>query len=186
LQLITILTGNIPLGYAKFMKALKKHKVPIILGVAALIVVCLVVFFIISSRSAQQSSQNQTSIDNSVQTLSPDAIGLKLEASPDKRKVRFIIAKASDISAIEYELTYDANSTAQERSEGSLARVQRGITGQLNVKQGSGTYTSSWLILGSQSANIVRYDTGVKSVSITLKITKSNNKVYQVQDSLNL
>jgi hypothetical protein len=167
------------------MKAIKKHSVLIGIIVVILIIIVVGGFFVFSNNT-KQTAQDQTMIPSSVQTLSPDSIGLKLEASSDKKKVRFTISKASDIKGIEYELTYVANSTAQERSEGSEARVQRGITGQLNINAGKSSYTSSWLILGSQSANIVRYDTGVKSVSITLKITKTDNKVYQVQDTLKL
>ena len=167
------------------MKGLKKHSTSIFVGVIILIIVVIGVVVLVN-RNSQKAAQEATVIDNSVQTLSPSAIGLKLEASSDKKEIRFSISKASDIKDIEYELTYDANSTAAERSEGSDARVQRGITGQESIQAGSSNYQSSWLILGSQSANVVRYDTGVKSVSITLKITKTDNKVYQVQDSLNL
>lgn len=167
------------------MKGHKNRNILIIFGVVVLLILGAGIYFVASNNS-QQTTTQQSFVSNSVQTLSPSAIGLKLEASPNKKKVRFTIAKASDIKGIEYELTYEADSTAQERSEGSNARVQRGITGQENIKAGSSTYQSSWLILGSQSANIVRYDTGVNSVNIILKITKTNNKVYQVQDSLNL
>lgn len=164
---------------------LKNRTVQIVL-VVLLLVVAVGGYVLVANNANSKSTQDQTVNDNSVQMLSPKEIGLKLEASPDKKKVRFTIAKASDIKAIEYELTYDANSTAQEQSEGSDARVQRGITGQANISSGASSYQSSWLILGSQSANVVRYDTGVKSVSITLKITKSDNKIYQVQDKLSL
>lgn len=167
------------------MKGLKKHSTAII-GCIVVIVVIVIGAFILISHNSQKAAQEATVIDNSVQTISPSAIGLKLEASSDKKEIRFTISKASDIKDIEYELTYVANSTAEERSEGSDARVQRGITGDESIQAGSATYQSSWLILGSQSANIVRYDTGVKSIDITLKVTKIDNKVYQVQDSLNL
>jgi len=167
------------------MKGLKKHSTAII-GCIVVIIVIVIGAFILISHNSQKAAQEGTVIDNSVQTLSPSAIGLKLEASSDKKEIRFTISNASDIKDIEYELTYVANSTAEERSEGSDARVQRGITGDETIHSGSSTYQSSWLILGSQSANIVRYDTGVKSVAITLKVTKTDNKVYQVQDSLNL
>lgn len=167
------------------MKPLKKRSVQIILGIVVLIIIGGGAFFFISGSSNAKSTVNIPVDNNVVQTLTPSAIGLKLEASPDKKKVRFTIANPSNISQIEYELLYTANSTAEEISEGAQARVQRGITGQENVSSGASTYQSSWLILGSQSANVVRYDTGVKSVSITLKLTESNNKIYQVQDSLN-
>ena len=165
---------------------MKKRSGQMILGIVLLVLIIGVGGFFVLSNNAKKTTQDQTIVDNSVQSVSPDAIGLKLEASPDKKKVRFTLAKASDIKTIEYELTYDANSTAEERSEGSQDTVQRGITGQANISAGSSGYQSSWLILRSQSANVVRYDTGVKSISITLKITKTNNKVYQVQDNLNL
>ncbi|HWY79484.1 MAG TPA: hypothetical protein VNW29_03940 [Candidatus Sulfotelmatobacter sp.] len=164
----------------------KKRKVQIALIVILLVIIGVGGYFMFAANSNNQQSQDQTVTANTVQTVSPSAIGLKLEDSSDKKKVRFFISNASDIKAIEYALTYDANSTARERSEGSDATVQRGITGQANISSGSSNYQSSWLILGSQSANIVRYDTGVTSVSITLKITKTNNKVYQVQDKLSL
>ncbi len=156
----------------------------VILVVVLLVIVGAGGYYFIAGSNSQKTADNLPVDDNVIQTLSPSAIGLKLEASPDDKKVRFVISKASSISSIEYELIYTANSTAEEKSEGAQARVQRGITGDQTVNSGTSTYQSSWLILGSQSANVVRYDTGVKSVSITLKVTETNNKVYQVQDSL--
>jgi hypothetical protein len=168
------------------MKVLKKRSIQIFLGIVILLILGVGGFFLISGSSSSKSSENLPVDDNVVQTLTPSAIGLKLEASPDNKKIRFTIAKASNIQSIEYELIYNANSTAQELSEGAQARVQRGITGQQDINPGTSTYQSSWLILGSQSANVVRYDTGVKGVSITLKVTETDGKIYQVQDSLNL
>lgn len=164
----------------------KKRSVQIVLVLVLLIIIGGAAYFMFAGNTSTTTTQNQTVNDTMVQPLSPSAIGLKLEATSDNKKVRFSIANASDIKAIEYELTYNANSTAQEKSEGADAQVQRGITGQANISAGSSSYQSSWLILGSQSANVVRYDTGVKSVNITLKITKTNNKVYSVQDKLDL
>jgi hypothetical protein len=162
----------------------KKHKKLIIAGIVVLIIIIAGGFFVVSNNTNSQDQQAQQVSDNSVQNLSPSAIGLKLEASSDKHKVRFTIADASDIKSIEYELTYNANSTAEEQSQGAEAQVQRGITGTANINSGTSNYQSSWLILGSQSANVVRYDTGVSGIAITLKITKNDNKVYQVQDKL--
>lgn len=166
------------------MDMFKKKNVQVILGLILLGVVGVGGYFIASNTKAKPTV-DQTANDNVVQTLTPKELGLSLEASPDKKKVRFKIAQASDVKAIEYELTYEANSTAKERSEGSDATVQRGITGDAKI-DGGFTYESEWLILGSQSANVVRYDTGVKSVSLTLKITKKSGKIYQVKDKLDL
>lgn len=164
----------------------KNRSVQIILIIVLVVIIGGAAYFMLGGNTNTATTQNQTVNDSLVQKLSPSSIGLKLEASSDNKKIRFTIAKASDIKAIEYEITYDANATAQEKSEGADAQVQRGITGQVNVPSGSSNYQSSWLILGSQSANVVRYDTGVNSVGITLKITKVNGKVYSVKDSLSL
>lgn len=162
----------------------KKHGTKIIVGVVVLVIIIAAGIFFISKNNTS-TTQDQTVNNNTIQNLSANAIGLKLEASSDKHKVRYTITNASDIKSIEYELTYNANATAEEQSEGADAQVQRGITGTANISSGSSSYQSSWLILGSQSANVVRYDTGVSGVAITLKITKTDNKIYQVQDKLN-
>src|SRR6185312_7158588 len=102
---------------------LKKKSSQLILGIVIVVILLGGGFFLLASKNTQ-TTQEQTVSDNSVQTLSPRAIGLKLEASSDKHKVRFSITNASDIKSIEYELTYNANSTAQEQSEGAEAQVQ--------------------------------------------------------------
>src|SRR6185437_15933814 len=137
------------------MKAPKKNNtLVIVLVIIIVIIVGGFGYFIIAGNSASKSAQTSTIEDNMAQKVSPSAIGLKLEASPDDKRVRFTIAKASNIQDIEYELTYNANSTAQELSEGAQKTVQRGITGQENIKPGTSVYQSSWLVLGSESSNI--------------------------------
>lgn len=163
---------------------LKKKNVQVIVGVVLLLLIAGGAYFVIANNK-QKPVEDQTVEENLVQTLSPKDIGLTMEASPDKKRVKFKITKADDIKSIEYELTYEADSTKQEIADGGDARVQRGITGEANVN-GKSSYESDFLVLGSESANTIRYDTGVKSVNITLKLTKTNGKVYQVQDKLDL
>lgn len=124
--------------------------------------------------------------DTTVYELSPKAIGLSFDLSPDKKKVRFTIAKIQDIKSIEYQLTYEADSTWQEQMEGGEDRVQRGITGDADIDIEEGEYTSPWLDLGSCSANVCKYDTGVESIDLTLKIVKTNKKIYHTEDSFEL
>lgn len=164
---------------------LKNKNNRIALGVILVVILGLVGFYFFSGSSKPKADDKQ-SVEATVQTLSPEEIGLKLEATSDKKKVKFSIAKASDIQSIEYQLTYDADSTAQEKSEGGEDRVQRGITGEASIKAGQSSFKSDDLDLGSCSKNVCRYDTGVSKVDITLKITKSNGKVYDVTDSLSL
>lgn len=120
-----------------------------------------------------------------VERIDASEIGLTMEAKPDNKAVKFMIEKADGITSIEYQLTYEADSTAQEQSEGGEPRVQRGITGEAMVDGGS-SFESEWLDLGSCSRNVCRYDTGVESVTLTLKLVKDDGKVYEVEQTLEL
>lgn len=160
-----------------------------------IIIAVIIVFFALAGgyfifarqqASKSQTAQNQPQSENGPENLSPEAIGLGLTASANKNQIKFSIAKLSGIKAIAYELTYEADSTKQEISEGAEPKVQRGIIGDAKFKSGDNNYESSWIDLGSASKNVVRYDTGVNSVNLVLKITKDNGKVYQVEKKLDL
>lgn len=139
-----------------------------------------------NSQSGKSSNLSPTPININIENISPEELGLTMKASPDKQKVQFAIARMSDIKAVSYELTYEADSTDAERSEGSEDRIPRGITGEAEFESGSSKYTSPWLDLGSCSRNVCKYDKGVEKVDLILKITKDNNKVYQAETSLEL
>ncbi len=124
--------------------------------------------------------------DQSVQSISAEDLGLTLTAKPDGKAVKFEIAQLDGIKSLEYELTYEADSTAQEQSEGGEPRVQRGITGDADILSGKSSYESEWLDLGSCSRNVCRYDSGVESVSLTLKLNKADGKILQSEKSLDL
>lgn len=143
-------------------------------------------FFVRQPSSKKPIDQNQSQVDNGPENLSPDEIGLTLSASSNKKQIKFSIDKLSGIKAVAYQLTYEADSTKQEISDGAEPKVQRGIIGDAKLKSGESSYESPWIDLGSASKNVVRYDTGVESVNLILKITKDNGKVYQVEKDLAL
>lgn len=126
-----------------------------------------------------KTETDETSQDQSIQTISAEELGLTITPSSDKKKVKFGIEHPQGIKSIEYSLTYEADSTSQEIEEGGEPRVQRGITGETEIKTDSKPYESEFLDLGSCSKNVCRYDTGVNSVELTLKIVKSDGKTYQ-------
>jgi hypothetical protein len=164
---------------------LKKTNVQILIGVAIIVAVLVGGYFIIAG-SAKKPKTVSEGPDNTVHTLSAKAIGLEMEAKPNGTAVKFTIKKAEGIKTLEYQLNYEADSTAQERSEGGEARVERGVTGEADIDAGESTYESPWIDLGSCSNNVCRYDKGVDSVDLTLKIVKTDKKIYQVEDSLEL
>jgi len=144
-------------------------------------------YFLFVHKAPGASVANQTdNQDTGPLKLSPNDIGLTLSASPDKKRVKFAINKLDGINGVEYQVTYEADSTAQEIAEGGDKRVDRGITGDSKINTGDSSYESPWLDLGSCSKNICRYDTGVNSVDMVLKITKDDGKVYEVEQKLSL
>jgi hypothetical protein len=158
------------------MNWLKKRNNQIIAGVVVLLI--LVSGYLVFGGKPKQQSQDTTQ-DQTIQTISPEKLGLTITVSPDKKKVKFGIAHPDGIKSLEYSLTYEADSTAQEISEGGEPRVQRGITGDAKIDSDTKPYESEFLDLGSCSKNVCRYDTGVKSIDLTLKIVKSDGKTYQ-------
>lgn len=163
----------------------KNRTVQIGLGVVLLVLIVVGGFFFVSNKNQSSTKQPTADTEQVVQKLSPDDIGLTITPNDTNKSVKFVIAKPDGITSIEYQLTYDADSTAEEQSEGGEPRVQRGITGEAKITSGD-TYTSPWLDLGSCSRNVCRYDTGVNSVDLTLKITKTDGKTYEVEKSLSL
>ncbi len=163
----------------------KNKSVKIVLGVVLVIIVLVGGYFMLAKRSKTTTEPTDQQQQEIVQKLSPDDIGLTISANATNKGVKFAISKLDGIKSIEYQVTYEADSTAAEQSEGGEARVQRGITGEAKLTSSS-SYESPWLDLGSCSKNICRYDTGVKSVSLMLKIVKSDGKTYSVEKSLTL
>lgn len=166
------------------MKLFKNKVVLIVIGVVAAIAVLAGGYFFLASRNATDEDTGFIE-EQIVEKISAEEIGLTMEAKSDKKAVKFLIEKADGIESIEYQVTYEADSTAAEKSEGGEPRVQRGITGEARIDGGS-TFESEWLDLGSCSKNVCRYDTGVSEVMLTLKIVKSDGKVYEVEQTLEL
>lgn len=167
------------------MEMFKNRTVQICLGVVLLLAVFVVGYFLIGNKSKSTVEEDPGIQEQVVEKIEPEALGLTLTAKSDGKAVKFAIAQADGIDTIEYQLTYEADSTAQEQSEGGEPRVQRGITGEEKVT-GKSTYESPWLDLGSCSKNVCRYDKGVTSVTLTLKVIKNDGKIYEVEQSLEL
>lgn len=149
--------------------------------IIGLVAVLLVVFgggyYVLSANqtASEETDEQAQIIEETVPTLTPEAIGLTLTARSDNKAVQFAIAKATDITSVEYEISYMA--------EGD---IPRGAIGKVDAIPGETMIESKFIDLGSCSAGRCKYDTGVTSVMFTLKITKSDGKVYQVEKDLSL
>lgn len=167
------------------MNIFKNRTVAIIIGVFVVLAVLIGGWLFVVNKSNTAAEEDEYIEEQVVEKISPEEIGLTMEANDSNKAVRFMISKATGITSIEYQVTYEADSTAQEKSEGGEPRVQRGITGESMV-EGGDSFESEWLDLGSCSKNVCRYDSGVESVTLTLKIVKDDGKVYEVEQTLEL
>lgn len=160
---------------------MKNKKVLIITSIVVIAVIILgYIFFFTSQNSSQKQSITQDTFTEDVfPTIMPSDIGLLFTATPDKRNVVLTIEKANDIEYVEYEITYDA------LSEGSS--VQQGLNGEIKKDKIKNGQIEVKRILGTCSTGgKCRYDEGVTTAQIVLKITKTNGKTYQVEKSINL
>lgn len=131
------------------------------------------------SKPLQQKPSQTSDTSDVVPTLAPSDIGLSFTARDDKKAVKFVIAKPDGIQSVEYTLSYTAKS-----SEGQ--DVSQGLIGDATVTSGASTIAISYRELGTCSSGHCRYDHVISPVTLTLKITKSDGKVYQTTDTLDL
>lgn len=167
------------------MKFLKSKNGMIAAGV---VVILLLIsgYLIFGGRSAEESASDKVEENSSIQNISPDELGLSIESNSAANEIKFALTKLENIKSIEYQIQYEADSTAREIGEGAEPRVDRGIIGEVEVDSGEGEYESEWIVLGSESAGTKRYDTGVEKVNLTLKLTGADGTIYQTEDSLSL
>lgn len=137
-----------------------------------------------TSKTTDDTNQSDISLDDAIM-LSPSDVGLELTATASKKQVKFVLGNATGINRIEYELSYEADSAGGPDDE-SGGRITRGVAGEDVIDTDESTYESKLLDLGSCSSGTCRYDKGVTSVHLLLKLTKSDNKIYQVEQDLDL
>lgn len=132
-------------------------------------------YFVLFASKSKVSPAPTAAPEEIVLTLKPEDIGLTLIARPDKKAVKFEIAKALDITAVEYQLTYIAKGD-----------IPRGAIGNTEIKAGQDKIESNYIDLGTCSSNKCKYDEVISPVKLLLKVTKKDGKVYQVEASLDL
>ena len=143
-----------------------------IAGIAIVALVVLLAVFVAlknTNLSSQKINTNILPTEIPIPTISPDELGLTIEAGPKGQTVIVTVANITGISAIEYELQYLA--------EGSLPR---GAIGQIDLDNSP---ASKEITLGSCS-DVCHYDKNVSDIKVVLKITKSDGSVFQSSASL--
>ena len=117
--------------------------------------------------------ETEEKVEETVNTLSPEDLGLSLEPISANKKLLMEIEKTDDISSLDYELSYT-----------SMGNIPRGVIGHIEVKT-KGSPVRQEIILGTCS-DVCHYDQEVSDIKLVVKVTKLDNKVYSVEKTLEL
>lgn len=148
-----------------------------LLLIAIVVIAVLLVggWFVARQRGGQEGTPEELFVDESIEEISAEELGLTLSARADKKAVKFEITNTKDISAVDYELSYLAKGD-----------IPRGVIGSITVVPGEKKIISDYLDLGSCSASVCKYDEGVTFVKLIVKITKTDGKLLQASKELEL
>jgi hypothetical protein len=158
-------------------KYLKDKRVLIAAAVAVLALVLIVggVFMMLrGSNNAASDQQTASPTEVPVLALQPADIGLTLTAASNMQTATMTITKTGDITSVDYQLSYNAEVSGQS--------IPRGTIGHADVKTPGQTITQK-MVFGTCS-DVCHYDTGITEIKLIVKVTKTDGKVYQVEQSL--
>lgn len=144
-------------------------------------------FFVLSQKSppakTSQPSADTNSPEESVLSLKPSDIGLTLtlitEGKHAGHGVLMRITKIDDVTSVDYELSYNATNPNDPSQ-----KIPRGAIGHSDIKP-TDTDIHQEIPFGTCSDKC-HYDTGISDVKLILKVTKKDNKTYQVQANLDV
>jgi hypothetical protein len=131
-------------------------------------------------------SQDETT---PVVKMNPEEIGLTLDA-PQGKYFQLTVSKLEGIEKLDWEFSYDADVAKDPdfpAADTEGQKIGQSFEGHATKADFTGdTYTSLKRELGSCSKNICRFDTGIEKIDLVMKVTKSDGKVYQINDSISL
>lgn len=158
-------------------KYLKDKRVLVIIGVAVLALVLIIIGVFLMMRNSNSSQNTQPvagPVEAPVLTLQPTDIGLTLTATSNMQRATMKISKTSDIASVDYQLSYNAEVSGQS--------IPRGTIGHVDVKT-PGQAISQDMVFGTCS-DVCHYDTGITQIKLIVKVTKTDGKIYQVEQAL--
>lgn len=165
------------------MDSMKDKRV--LIGISAVVVVLLIgglLFMKLRAHPAPEVTQQEETV---VPTVAPSDLGLSFVSRPDKKAVKFTIAKVDGITKIEYFISYKHTDTSGQSEDGG-GDISEALYGAVDVKPGQSAIETEYRDLGTCSSGTCRYHTVTSPVTLTLKITKSDGKVYSAEASLSL
>ncbi len=166
---------------------MKNKKIMISVAAVAILLLGIGGYFVLAQKNTKPPVENPYESEDAIKIPASD-IGLTMELSADEKKVRFTASKLDGATSLEWTFNYDADIPPDQRSEADGAAKVSQAFGSLEPVDVSGksSYTSEYRELGTCSSGHCRYDTGVEKVNLVLKMTKTDGKVYQIEDSISL
>ena len=158
---------------------MKQKQWYIVVGVVVVVVLLGVGgWLFLGKKNATQQIPAVNDQTQQVQTLSPDAIGLTIAFRADNKAMKFTVGNAAGINSIEYQISY--NKTVNGDT------VPEGLIGTVDMNPGDKTAGIGFREFGTCSSGTCRYDNVQSPITLTLKIVKSDGKVYQVVKTADL
>lgn len=142
------------------------------------------IFVLASKKSAPAAQTTQGQMEDVVQAINPDDLGLVVKTNPNTVTpgVRFYFTKTGDIKLIEYQLqyTHTVNDSEGEHSVGEQ------LTGEAK-ELSDGTFgIKDYRDFGTCSSGRCRYDVGITDTKLVFKIVKNDGTVYEAEKSFSL
>lgn len=159
----------------------QQKKIAIFGGIGIIVIVILIGVYLVFSKKtpvspAEQAQQQQQEEEQTVVlTIAPDDLGLSFIARTDGKAVKFSIKNPAGIQSIDYEISYLAKGD-----------IPRGAIGHVDIKPSDSTISTNYIDLGTCSSGKCKYDEGVTSVKLVLKIVKDDGKNYSTEQTLDL
>lgn len=166
------------------MNFLKKNKIVVIV-VAILLLAGVGTVVLLGGSNTTSSDEPGIASEKPVKIISADEIGLTLSFRADKKAINMNITKLDGISSVEYEVTYDANVTADASGDSESGITQRGVVGSPIPVNGASSIKRS-IDLGTCSKSVCKYDNVVSDVKFVIKVTYINGDVAAVEESISL
>lgn len=135
-------------------------------------------FFFAKSQSKPQEQPEPIVEEETIPTIIPEDIGLEFTLRSDKKAAKFVINNAEGIESVEYQISYLKEVGGEE--------VPEGLIGEAKPKTSSNTISIDYREFGTCSSGVCRYDKVVSPVKLTVKITKTDGKVYSTEQTLTL
>jgi hypothetical protein len=142
--------------------------------------IVVIVVILIGGGAYLLNSKKSTTVPTDIQptievipSVVPKDIGLSLKNGIKGKTVIMEISNTKDITGVDYEVSY----TAQ-------GGIPRGAIGHIDIEV-AGKAVSQEITLGTCS-DVCHYDQEVESVKLVIKVTKTDGKVYQAEQELDL